>query len=193
MSPRLHSNPLPHTQVVEQLNKNIHVSKVRHSSKTLIEQMWVECDLEGFVRFVQWCADPFSRSRFKYEPLPNRHDQENRSEAMVELAKDPHALFNALNALTNSFKPKFSVPALLAAGSRVDIVNQVLSHNWPILKTKTLCSSSLFVNGRSVTERIVLDSRPDGSVLPVKLKCAESLLLERDANSKCLDLFFCIS
>ena len=46
---------------------------------------------------------------------------------MVELAKNPGALFDALNSLKTTGKTKFSVPALLAAGSQVDIVDQVLT------------------------------------------------------------------
>ena len=43
---------------------------------------------------------------------------------MVELAKNPpRALFNALE---NPDEAKSTVPALLAAGARVDIVDQVL-------------------------------------------------------------------
>ena len=60
-----------------------------------------------------------------YETLSKWHDQENKSEAMVELAENPRAL---LNALKNRDEAKSSVPALLAAGARVDIVDQVLSH-----------------------------------------------------------------
>ena len=47
---------------------------------------------------------------------------------MVELAENPRAL---LDALKNRAEAKSSLPALLAAGARVDIVDQVLSHIGP--------------------------------------------------------------
>ena len=77
------------------------------------------------MRSVLWCAALFSFSYpIKYETLSNWHNQENKSEAMVELAKNPpRALFNALETPREA---KSSVPALLAAGARVDIVDQVL-------------------------------------------------------------------